>query len=46
MRIKLKFSPSKIPFTEPTQNIVNSCIHRILGKDNKYHKFVCNCDEE
>ena len=42
MRIKLKFSPSKIPFTEPTQNIVNSCIHRILGKDNKYHNSFSN----
>ena len=42
MRIKLKFSPSKIPFTEPTQNVVNSCIHRILGKDNKYHNSFSN----
>ena len=42
MRLKLKFSESKIPFTYPTQNAVNSCIHRILGENNKYHNSFSN----
>lgn len=42
MRIKLKFSESKMPFNEPTQNAVNSCVHRILGENNKYHNTFSN----
>ena len=42
MRLKLKFSESKIPFADSTQNAVNSCIHRILGENNKYHNSFSN----
>lgn len=37
MRIKLIFNESKLPFVEVPQDIVNSCVHRMLGEDNKYH---------
>lgn len=42
MKIKLIFSPSNLPFNESTQNAVNSCIHRMFGKDNKCHNSFSN----
>ena len=42
MRITLNFGSTLVPFTEPTQNYVNSMLHSILGKNNPYHdKFSC-----
>ena len=37
MRIKVKLSPSNVALSMNNQDIVNSFIHRSLGKDNKYH---------
>ena len=37
MRLKLIFKESKLPFIEVPQDAVNSCVHRMLGEDNKYH---------
>jgi CRISPR-associated endoribonuclease Cas6 len=37
MRIKVKFSPTNIELPINNQDLVNSFIHRVLGKDNKYH---------
>lgn len=37
MRIKVKISPTNIELPINNQDIVNSFIHRVLGKDNKYH---------
>lgn len=37
MRIKLVFSGSNNNFDCSPQDIVNSCVHRMLGSDNEYH---------
>lgn len=42
MRITLNFSPTMVPFEEPTQNYVNGMIHSILGKNNPYHNAFSN----
>lgn len=42
MRLKFIFGGSDKPIETPLQDFVNSMIHRMLGKDNKYHDNFSN----
>ena len=42
MRIKIKFSGANVSLPINNQHIINSFIHRVLGKDNIYHDAKSN----
>lgn len=42
MRIKVEFTKPIEPISVNNQNLVNSFVHRVLGKNNKYHDAKSN----